>query len=1498
MVLILSAAFLLALLQNSAVQSYLAKSGSAILSESLGIPIWIEKIRVKGYFNIGLYNVNIKDQQGEAMITAKEIIADIPLLQGFSDNIPINLIEIDSAFIRLKKYNEQENINIISAFNLESDTLLQETDTIIKDPIRFTLDHLIIKNTRFIYEDANAPENEDFGMDYAGLDISSIDAEMQDIEIYDDSIISNILHISAKEKCGIKLKHLEGLANVSSKGTYLKNAVLQTDRSIVHMDLGFNYFHWSAYLNFIEDVYINSDLKHSQLNLQDISYFAPAMMGMDNEIRIQGDVKGFVKNLKAKNVELSYGESTSFRGDAQLTGLPNIYETFINLKIKALSTDIEDIRSFKLNRGIQIASIPPEIEKFGKIRIKGRYTGFYNDFVSNADVYTELGKLYTNIQFQNNTEEGILYYHGDFKARNFDLGQFIDREDDFGQINFNLDVNGKGLKLDDIETKIKGRIDNMEFRDNPINTIFVDAFVEERQFKGTLHLSDNLINADFSGLIDFDTINPIFDFKADFESVRLAKLGLIDADQSASLSSHIHMNFAGAKVDDLEGYILVDSTEFFYVDNLYTMDSLHIFSIKDQLNSNNNQIKINSDYINGEINGVYSFENMVSSVEALFQNYIYNIEFVENDITQKIEEDFEFWFSIANSNDFLPLIDKSIKVSDSINISGYFKNLDKKLFIQTTAGEVEFNELKATGLGVEIKTSARRAMASVYMDEFSFKQPNENDTLRLGLDLLNLKMKVEDNIGSFNISWDNKNQKPKNNGLVRGRFKYLDLNKYKIKLDTLDVIVNDSVWNSVGPASVLIDSTAIHLDSLQFESENQSILIYGVLAETMDQGFVAHFKNFDVGAFNMLTASAGIRVNGQLTGDFQLIDPYRSVGFLTDLKLNNFHLNGELLGNAEIKSTWNSDQSIFVNLNLSKLGNKGEYKPLFVEGFYYPNDIEDQLDFDVSLHDLSINFLNPFLKSFVANLEGSATGEIRLKGSLKEPDLKGQLDLARTQFRIIYLNTLYSMSGTLNLDNKMLGFNQVNLYDTVGNVAQLIGGLTHNRLRNFGVDLRVKPKNFVALNTRLGMNELFYGKAVVTGDVLIKGPFDNIFLDIDAKSNRGTDLNIPINTKLGVSENNFIVFVNKEDTIANKKEQNFVPQLASFSLNMDLIVTPDAKIQISLPSQLGEIQATGFGDLNMNLSRTGNFRMSGDYRVSDGLFFFKIRNLLNRKFTLNEGGTISWTGDPYSGTLGMSANYQLKTSLNSLGLDQDSSYRNRVPVDCIIGLSGPIMDPNIKFRFEFPNATEEVKQYVFTKIDTTNSSEMSQQMLSLLIFNSFSFNNAAGDNSLANSVTGSSMQIVANQLSNWLSQISKDVDIGINYRPGDQLTNEEVEVALSTQLWDERVTIDGNFGYQNLQDNPSSNTSNIVGDLNVEVKITKDGRLRLKAFNRTNTVDLLDNTSPYTQGVGIFYRKEFNNLKELFTNQKKKENEKKEAEHKKSKARSNEEEDHNKSSTI
>ena len=257
-----------------------------------------------------------------------------------------------------------------------------------------------------------------------------------------------------------------------------------------------------------------------------------------------------------------------------------------------------------------------------------------------------------------------------------------------------------------------------------------------------------------------------------------------------------------------------------------------------------------------------------------------------------------------------------------------------------------------------------------------------------------------------------------------------------------------------------------------------------------------------------------------------------------------------------------------------------------------------------------------------------------------------------------------------------------------------------------------------------------------------------------------------------------------------------------------------------------------------------------------------------------KGSSIAWHGDPYAADVNIKALYKLKTTLDGLGvsLPQDAEGQ-RVNVDCYIILTESLFNPNIRFSIEFPFMSENLKQTVYAVLDTADMALMNQQAISLLMLNSFS---NAGTGSPANF---NSYTILANQLSNMLSRISNDFDIGINYIAGDEVSTEELEVALSTQLFNNRLIVDGAIDVPTSKGTQS--TSNIVGDVNIEYKLTPDGRIRVKAFNRSNNLNTIEETSPYTQGVGIFYRKEFNNLSELFSNSNKSKKKKKEKKNKK-----------------
>ena len=260
---------------------------------------------------------------------------------------------------------------------------------------------------------------------------------------------------------------------------------------------------------------------------------------------------------------------------------------------------------------------------------------------------------------------------------------------------------------------------------------------------------------------------------------------------------------------------------------------------------------------------------------------------------------------------------------------------------------------------------------------------------------------------------------------------------------------------------------------------------------------------------------------------------------------------------------------------------------------------------------------------------------------------------------------------------------------------------------------------------------------------------------------------------------------------------------------------------------------------------------------------FSLEQLVSRRFEIMEGSKISWTGDIGDAEVNIVARYRLRTSLNGLGstLIDPEAANQKVNVFTDIRMTGSLFNPDLSFGIYFPNMQEQDKQSVYAVLDTNDASLMNQQALSLLVLNSFSTSGA----DVGNPVNAAS--IMSNTLSSMLSQISNDFNIGINYVPGDRVSSEQLEVALSTQLLNDRLLIDGNLDVSS--DNATTqNTSSIVGDVNVEYKLTKDGRFRVKAFNRSNDLSLLNDYSPYTQGIGIFYRKDFNNISELFTRKK------------------------------
>jgi hypothetical protein len=350
------------------------------------------------------------------------------------------------------------------------------------------------------------------------------------------------------------------------------------------------------------------------------------------------------------------------------------------------------------------------------------------------------------------------------------------------------------------------------------------------------------------------------------------------------------------------------------------------------------------------------------------------------------------------------------------------------------------------------------------------------------------------------------------------------------------------------------------------------------------------------------------------------------------------------------------------------------------------------------------------------------------------------------------------------------------------------------------------------------------------------------------------------------------VSVEKKDEQASKI--NPVSTSTDMDINFDLEISPDAEIQLIMDPKVGDIiKGTGTANLNISLNPKGEFNIFGDYTISQGDYLFTLGSLVNKEFSVERGGKISFNGDVENADIDLKAIYRTKATLYDImpELMPDSKKGERIPVECQLLLTGKLFKPVVGFNIYLPTANEATRAYLRNMINSDE--EMSRQFLFLLVMNRFYSEQAASTQAVptglgSETVGLTTMEMLSNQVSNWLSSISNDFNIGVNYRPGSSTlpNSQELQLALSTQILNDRVVINGNFDVAGSQSTGTTGVptgvNSITGAFDIEYKI--NDKIRFKFFNRSNDNFYMDNGILYTQGIGLFYRQDFNKLKDLF----------------------------------
>jgi len=1451
-----------AAIRDVTVQSMIARSAAGFVSQKLNTDVKIKTFYVTPNLEIHLRGLQIKDLEKYPMFEIGEFRTKLALSEGIS--LRLREVYLNDALASLVTYEGNEMSNLAEIL---SQLPKKENDPDEKSDFNLRVDKVNIENTHFVLWNQNKADPTRKRMDYKHIDVDSINLSIKDFSLKDDTISGNILKLSANERCGLAIKSFSTNVMFCPSDIVLDDLLIDLNESHLDLDLEFKHNDGDDFNRFVDSVILIANIRDTYLKLSDIRFWSEVMNKMPDALVLNTDFYGIINDFKVENFDVSFGECSNIKGDVSIKGIArqNFNASYWIVDLPNLVTSYDDLVNFYIPSSTVTIPLPEILKPIGKTSLSVGFKGTPANFDFNTNVKTEIGNVDADLVLKRDAELPI--YEANIATNDLDLTDVVKMKDP-AKITMSMDLKGAGFDSKHVDLKGLVNVESMEIMKNKFENFNIDLSMKDAIAKVVTKISNPDISLKLNAAANLNDKKPVFSAMAKIKNANIPGLHLVETDSVMMLSTNLDVKFSGFDIEEVVADVKVDSLSYYNGDKYFVMN--HFDAVIDD-NKGLKSSKINCDFFDFEVDGIIHFGTLVNAVKNSVMSYVRLPGLRdESGFYEAEKQEFAMKLHLKKTDGLTKFFMPKIHIAQGTSLTGTFTTEGRFHGQDLDCPELRIGDVVVKDIGLRNSADKERFISEFTVRDLIFRDSTEKHPYRMALENISINTTARNDSMFVQLNWDNHKEKERDMSDISIAYVPRSNTTGGMYITAKALMLADTLLVMDDNCNIELQEDRTVIDNFCLHTKYQAIKINGVYPNRSCDTINVSFHRLDLSDLNVALIGKDIELDGVINGDVTISGLKEQLSFESSLRLGDMIINDKYVGDVSLDSYWNDpDQSITIDADITgKYANNKQKKTFELFGNYYPLNNNDNLRIKMNVNEFGLNSIEPFVKSIIGRLDGNMSGAVDIYGSLAKPVLNGYLAIKDAGCRINFLNTYYKINDTITLSENRIDFNKLSLMDTIGNKAFLHGCITHNYLKDFNMDLRMTCNDFVAMNIPQGRTKGFYGSAVADGTVEFDGPLNDILLDIDVATRRGTEINIPLSGSSSV-DNNFIVFVDKN--IKTDTVDTFVPELKKtngMTLNLNAEVNPDAKLNIFLPSNMGKIHASGTGNVNIGM-KSGDFNLKGDYVINSGQFAFRLQ-VVSRNFNIRKGGTIRFNGNPTDADIDIVAVYRTKASLKTI-VDSTllaSNGSTNVNVDCKLHLQNKLMNPTITFGIELPNVNDEIKTLVFSTIDTTNQTVMAQHVLSLMVVGMFA---NTGTANIVNIGTTATYGVITSQLNNWLSQMTKDFDIGINYKPNDNYTNEEIEVAMSTQLFDDRLTIEGNFGMVRGS-NVTNNANNIVGDVDVSFKLTN--RLSLKAYNHTNvnnTVNMysFENLSDYTQGVGISLGQSFDRFKEIFMKQKK-----------------------------
>ncbi len=1406
------------------VQTYVARKTTAWANEKYGLNASIKSFRYIFPDEVLLKQVYLPDAYGDTLIYTGVLDVKIGGYSQVSGTLGLRAVEMDTAkfYLHTAKGDSSSNLSqFIAKFS--------SGDTAASKPFNMEILDIELNESRFWLENFNCDSN------CTAFKMVHINGAIHDFDLRGSTFSLDVQDLSLNDEYGLALKELWGGFTYGKHEIALQDFHLKTANSEIEGDYRMEFGSMQDMRDYVNKVRMVADLESSSVSSIDIQHFAPVFPDFKT-FTIKGKVEGPVNDMRIKDLDLGIGEGSNISGDVHIrntTRVESLYVATGNFNLLATPADARYFYHLFASD-----TLPEIVDELGKVGFSGTYKGYLRDFKTAGHISTSLGDLDFDLFFDQRSRREV-HYKGSVETESIHLGELTGMEEAIGEIALSIEVDGQGFDPRTMATYIKGNVSRFEAMDYAYRNMYIDGQIEEGTFEGAFTVKDPNLQFVFDGEATFQSDTSRYDFVARIEEADLDALGLVE-DSISEITAELDIDLRAYHYQDWLGQLRLSDVTYANESNFYFFEDVIVNS---DITGEGKELEVRSNILDANVKGAFTYEGIFKA----FQHEVHKYLIGQNKIEAPRDEQFDFNFTVKDTRLLTEIFVPELEIKSNTRLFGSYSDTVRKLELRLDSKGVAYGDYDVKHIDLQYSGGTSRSELGFQIGAFILPNGFEIDSINLGNFYYNDTLFY--NLSAiFKDSVDGRAR-------ISGYALQEDTNRFEFGVLRSPFNIGYQDFEIQPNNTIYLDTGGVHIRNFRITNEDRLVAINGNISDNENQILRVNLRGFGMSLVNYFIATPEASFKGKLHGDVLLSQLLSKPRFAADLRIDSLQMNETALGNLSLSSDWSTENDT-ISLEAKMI--LGNLRTFGIKG-YYQADSTGSIDLDVHFDRFRLAALNPFLTGVAENMRGFLDGQIKVQGPVSTPRIEGEVQLPKVAFTISFLQTDYNLEGapTVQFKQDEILFPDLKLRDSkYGTSGTLSGKVLHDQFRDFELDLKIKADELLVLNTPPTTDDAYYGTAFATGEIRMEGPPSLLEVSANVTTERQTNFNIPLGGAVTESQKGYITFVDRDKPDTTQQETKRFNIDKGISLDFDINVNENAEVAIILDERTGNrLNAKGKGNIRLNIGRSGEMELFGTYTIKEGKYDFNLQGFFNREFRVEQGSSITFNGSPFDAMVDLTAVYTTRADPSLIVAGYTGG---RTLTEVYLHINGNLTSPEITFDIKTPRAGPLV-QAVVGNIGATD--QKTEQVFSLLATNTF-IPESGVSNTGSNLVNG--WDILANQAASWFNEYSDRYDLSLNYQqdPSGQRgvgnSQEEFEVGLSTTFFNDRVTVNGTVGVPVGQ-----NTNQVAGEVEIEYNITKDGRFRAKVFNRE-----LDNQfiagNQYQQGVGIYYRIDFDSFSELW----------------------------------